>query len=89
MAERTTDLFKEFEATDLHEHSLSPRLFRAIDARVTPHAEWVEIQTKSVLNRVHGMPFAWSINPYRGCQHGCNFLLRSADALVLRSKRRE
>jgi DNA repair photolyase len=73
MAERTTDLFKELEAADMHEHSLSPRLFRAIEARVTPHAEWVEIQTKSVLNRVHGMPFAWSINPYRGCQHGCNF----------------
>jgi DNA repair photolyase len=32
-----------------------------------------EICVKSVLNRVNGMPFAWSINPYRGCVHGCVF----------------
>jgi DNA repair photolyase len=32
-----------------------------------------EIEVKSVLNRVKGMPFAWSINPYRGCAHGCVF----------------
>jgi DNA repair photolyase len=30
-----------------------------------------EIQCKSVINRVQGMPFAWSINPYRGCRHAC------------------
>jgi DNA repair photolyase len=30
-----------------------------------------EIMCKSVINRVHGMPFAWSINPYRGCRHAC------------------
>jgi DNA repair photolyase len=33
----------------------------------------VEIEAKSVLNRVAGMPFAWSINPYRGCYHECKF----------------
>jgi DNA repair photolyase len=31
----------------------------------------VEIQVKSVLNRVQGMGFDWSINPYRGCSHAC------------------
>jgi DNA repair photolyase len=30
-----------------------------------------EINAKSVINRVHGMPFDWSINPYRGCRHAC------------------
>lgn len=35
--------------------------------------EVVESPAKSVLNRVTGMPFAWSINPYRGCYHGCVF----------------
>src|SRR3954464_2714842 len=33
-----------------------------------------EVHAKSALNRVPGtspMPFAWSINPYRGCTHGC------------------
>lgn len=33
----------------------------------------VEIEAKSVLNRVRGMPFGWSINPYRGCYHQCVF----------------
>lgn len=35
--------------------------------------ECVEIEAKSLLNRVRGMPFAWSINPYRGCWHQCVF----------------
>ncbi len=50
-----------------------PRLFKATGARITPQVEWVEVQTKSVLNRVQGMGFNWSINPYRGCQHRCPF----------------
>lgn len=33
----------------------------------------IEIRVKSVLNRVRGMDFRWSINPYRGCSHGCVF----------------
>ena len=32
-----------------------------------------EVQTKSALNRVKGMPFRWSINPYRGCTHACSY----------------
>jgi DNA repair photolyase len=28
---------------------------------------------KSALNRVSGMPFRWSLNPYRGCLHGCHY----------------
>lgn len=32
-----------------------------------------EIECKSVLNRVSGMPFAWSANPYRGCAHACAY----------------
>lgn len=33
------------------------------------------IRSKSVLNPVKApsMPFDWSLNPYRGCQHGCSF----------------
>ncbi|MBP1154675.1 radical SAM protein [Paenibacillus sp. PvR098] len=33
------------------------------------------IQAKQVLNPVKApsMPFDWSVNPYRGCQHGCSF----------------
>ncbi len=35
-----------------------------------------EVLAKSALNRVPGqsrMPFGWTINPYRGCSHGCTF----------------
>ena len=28
---------------------------------------------KSALNRVTGMPFGWSLNPYMGCAHQCTF----------------
>ena len=33
----------------------------------------VEQPAKSVINAVTGMPFKWSINPYRGCYHQCRF----------------
>ncbi|HET9096528.1 MAG TPA: radical SAM protein [Candidatus Baltobacteraceae bacterium] len=35
--------------------------------------EVIETPAKSILNRVEGMPFPWSINPYRGCYHQCVF----------------
>ena len=41
------------------------RHFRNVDV--------AEIDCKSLLNRVHGMPFGWSINPYQGCYHQCVF----------------
>src|SRR5438874_6146366 len=35
--------------------------------------EFIEVEAKSVINRVPGrfLPFAWTINPYRGCSHSC------------------
>jgi DNA repair photolyase len=36
--------------------------------------QYFEIPARSVLNRVKpGMPFRWSINPYRGCEFGCKY----------------
>ena len=32
-----------------------------------------EIQAASALNRVNGMDFKWSLNPYQGCVHGCHY----------------
>ena len=36
-------------------------------------AEYREEPCRSALNRVRGMPFAWSLNPYMGCAHRCTF----------------
>lgn len=32
---------------------------------------YIEAPCKSAINAVAGMPFKWSINPYRGCRHRC------------------
>jgi DNA repair photolyase len=36
-------------------------------------AEYREEPCRTALNRVRGMPFAWSLNPYMGCAHRCTF----------------
>src|SRR2546429_1158940 len=35
--------------------------------------EYAEQPCKVALNRVKGMPFEWSLNPYMGCEHRCTF----------------
>ncbi len=35
--------------------------------------EYREEPCRSALNRVRGMPFPWSLNPYMGCVHQCTF----------------
>lgn len=37
------------------------------------HVEYREEPCRSALNRVQGMPFNWSLNPYMGCAHRCTF----------------
>ena len=36
-------------------------------------ATYQEVSCRSALNRVTGMPFSWTLNPYRGCTHGCHY----------------
>jgi len=38
-----------------------------------PRAEYRIEPCSAALNRVRGMPFAWSLNPYTGCAHRCTF----------------
>ncbi|MFN3973678.1 MAG: radical SAM protein [Dehalococcoidia bacterium] len=32
-----------------------------------------EVRCRTALNRVEGMGFRWSLNPYRGCSHSCHY----------------
>ena len=37
-------------------------------------ATYQEVRCRSALNRCKGMPFMkWTLNPYRGCTHGCHY----------------
>jgi len=36
-------------------------------------ARYQEVVCRSALNPVKGMPFKWTLNPYRGCTHGCHY----------------
>ena len=36
-------------------------------------ARYQEVTCRSALNRVTGMPFDWTLNPYRGCTHACHY----------------
>ena len=42
---------------------------------LTPRTQYIEIACKTALNRVRGMPFSYSLNPYRGCEHACHYCL--------------
>jgi DNA repair photolyase len=35
--------------------------------------DYREEECRSALNRVQGMPFGWTLNPYTGCVHRCTF----------------
>ena len=36
-------------------------------------ARYQEVTCRSALNGVKGMPFNWTLNPYRGCTHACHY----------------
>src|ERR1700735_5292240 len=47
---------------------------RAFDAPGFRGMTFYEVQAKSIVSHVpesSRMPFRWTINPYRGCQHSC------------------
>jgi DNA repair photolyase len=49
---------------------------RRFDAPEALETRFYEVRAKSVLNRVpeqSRMPFRWTINPFRGCSHGCTY----------------
>ncbi|WP_205649436.1 intein-containing Rv2578c family radical SAM protein [Agromyces sp. LHK192] len=51
-----------------------------------------EVLAKSALNHVPGqsaMPFAWTINPYRGCSHACAYCLDPATPITMSDGRQK
>jgi DNA repair photolyase len=49
-----------------------------------------EVQAKSIVNRVpeaSRMPFRWTINPYRGCQHACSYCLGGETPILMANGR--
>lgn len=45
-----------------------------------------EVQARSVVNRVpeaSRMPFRWTLNPYRGCQHACAYCLEGETPILM------
>ena len=45
-----------------------------------------EVQARSVVNRVpeaSRMPFRWTINPYRGCQHACVYCISGETPILM------
>lgn len=53
-----------------------PAVIRHFDAPEALDTRFYEVRAKSALNRVpekSRMPFRWTINPYRGCTHACQF----------------
>lgn len=46
------------------------------------NVEYREEPCRSALNRVQGMGFAWSLNPYMGCVHRCTFCYVRALACI-------
>ena len=45
-----------------------------------------EVQAKSIVNRVpesSRMPFQWTINPYRGCQHACAYCMQGNTPILM------
>jgi DNA repair photolyase len=62
-----------------------PATIRTFDAPEALDTRFYEVRAKSALNRVPNasrMPFRWTINPYRGCSHGCLYCA-SGDTEVL------
>jgi DNA repair photolyase len=59
---------------------------RTFDTPAFRGMTFYEVQARSVVNRVpeaSRMPFRWTVNPYRGCQHACSYCLSGETPLLM------
>ncbi|MEA2481714.1 MAG: hypothetical protein QOJ07_3636 [Thermoleophilaceae bacterium] len=63
-----------------------PARVRTFDAPEALDTRFYEVRARSALNRVpkaSRMPFAWTINPYRGCTHACTYCLAGETPILM------
>jgi DNA repair photolyase len=62
-----------------------PGLLRSVRTPDFADVVFHEVNAKSVLNKVPGggLPFGWTVNPYRGCTHGCTYCLTGDTPVLL------
>ncbi len=63
-----------------------PGLVRSVQTPEFAGMVFHEVHARSVLNKVPGqspMPFRWTINPYRGCSHGCRYCLAGDTPILM------
>src|SRR5438309_6606119 len=61
-------------------------IVRHFDAPEALDTRFYEVRAKSILNRVpeqSAMPFRWTINPYRGCTHACQFCIAGDTSILM------
>ncbi|TVZ05461.1 radical SAM protein [Trebonia kvetii] len=59
---------------------------RTFDAPEFRGMTFYEVRAKSIVSRVpeaSRMPFCWTINPYRGCQHQCVYCIHSETPILM------
>jgi DNA repair photolyase len=59
---------------------------RTFDAPEALNTRFHEVRTKSALNRIPNgaaLPFSWTVNPYRGCSHSCNYCLSGVTPVLM------
>ena len=73
---RWSNLSIEQEATARLPGYRDEAVVRHFDAPDSVPTRFYEVRAKSILNKVpeaSQMPFRWTINPFRGCTHACQF----------------
>ena len=61
-------------------------VIRRFDAPEAIDTRFHEVRSKSALNRVPAasqVPFAWTVNPYRGCSHACSYCIRGDSEVLM------